>query len=82
MPESVDARRERARLAALTRWAKTPPADRSRNARKAYRRRFENQVDPERLLSSADRAKLVDTAIAAEMSKLTYNRMRKRGERR
>lgn len=77
MPESAEARREKARHAALTRWANTPPAERSRKARRAFRARFENQVDPDRRLAPADRAVLVDAAIAAYFSDLRYRRIRK-----
>lgn len=80
MPESTELRRQRARHAALTRWAAIPPAERSRRAKAAYRRRFENQVDPNRELSPADRAVLVDAAIRAYVARMGLARLRKREE--
>jgi hypothetical protein len=82
MPDDAAAlRSQSARAAALTRWAKIPPAERSRNARAAFRRRFENQVDPDRELDPAERAVLVDAAIRAYNAQVTYKRMRNRARR-
>jgi hypothetical protein len=75
-------RREQARKAAFTRWAKTPPAERSRRARASFRARFERQVDPAGLLSPADRAVMVDNAIRAHYADLRMRRARKREEQR
>ncbi|MBO0864812.1 MAG: hypothetical protein J2P16_07065, partial [Mycobacterium sp.] len=50
-----------AKIAALTRWANTPPAERSRINKAAFRRRWENKVDPDRLLTPAERAVLVES---------------------
>ena len=73
-------RSARARAASLAHWAAVGPAQRSRNAKKAFRRRFENVVDPDRTLPPDERAVLVDSAIKAYNAKLTYNRLRKRAE--
>lgn len=78
MPESSEFRRERARLAAFTRWSGSTPSDRSRRARKAFRTRFENQVDPDRKLTPADRAVLVDAAIDAHYARMRLARARKK----
>lgn len=82
MPDDAGAlRSQSARAAALSRWAGIPPAERSRRARAAFRRRFENVVDPERRLDPAERAVLTDAAIKAYNAKVTYQRMRSRVRR-
>lgn len=76
--DDAQLRTDRARQAALTRWAGTPPSQRSRTARAAFRRRFETQVDPDNELSPADRAVMVDAAIKAYTARMRYLRSRKR----
>lgn len=71
-------RSEQARAAAHLRWANEPPSERRRRARVAARRRWENVVDPDRKLSAADRAVLVDNAIKAEFARLRA--IRERGQ--
>ncbi|MBO0866538.1 MAG: hypothetical protein J2P16_15875, partial [Mycobacterium sp.] len=63
-------------------WAGIPPAERSRRARAAFRRRFENQVDPDRRMDPAERAVQVDSAIRAYNAAVTYKRMRHRARRK
>lgn len=75
-------RREQARKAANTRWAATTPSERSRRARRSFRSRFERQVDPDGLLSPADRAVMVDNAIKAHYADLRMRRARKREDER
>lgn len=77
-PDDAQIRKERARKASLTRWANTPPVERSRRARVAFRARFERLVDPEGIHSPADRAVMVDAAIAAHYADLRWRRARKR----
>lgn len=60
-----------ARLAAHSKWAATP--DRSAataSARDAFSTRFENQVDPDRLLDPVERAQRVESARKAYFTKL------------
>lgn len=62
-----------ARIAIHARWAKTD--DRSAAtapARRAFRDRFEKQVDPEGVLPPAERAKRADSARKAFYLKLAY----------
>lgn len=74
---SPEFRAERARHASLTRWAHTPPSERRRKSRAAFRTRFENQVDPDRALPAQERAVMVDAAIAAYVSRMNLARLRK-----
>ena len=64
-------RRLRASAAAHSRWAKTPDRKTATaKQRSAFIARFEDQVDPDRKLDPATRAKLVDNALKAYMSSL------------
>ena len=59
----------RARTAVHTSWAKT--TDRSTRARggvEARLRRFENQIDPDGLLTAADRRRRAESLMKAEMA--------------
>jgi hypothetical protein len=59
-------RRSRARLAALVQWSKTPDwSARTQAARDAFMRRFEDQVDPDRRLDPAQRARQAEMARRA-----------------
>jgi hypothetical protein len=72
-------RRMRARIAAHARWARV--ADRSAAtevARSAALRRFETEVDPDGVLSPAERHKRARNAQSAHMAKMSYARSRKR----
>jgi hypothetical protein len=60
----------RARLAAHTSWANT--SDRSARtapARRAFMKRFEDQVDPDRKLSPHERAQRAEHAMKAHMTR-------------
>ena len=60
-----------ARIAAEISWART--ADRSartRPAREAFLRRFEDEVDPDRKLSPDERARRAEHALRAHMLRL------------
>lgn len=76
---------KRARIAAQARWAKTSaPADRTAAtaaARAATLRRYEDQVDPDRIYSAEVRAKLVLVAQRARMAELQLARARKKARR-
>lgn len=65
-----------ARIATKISWAHT--ADRSartRPAREAFLKRFENQVDPEGTLPTAERRLRADHAMRAYMLQLTKRRI-------
>jgi hypothetical protein len=68
MPLTPAQRRTRARLAAYVQWSRTPDrAARTQRARDAFRKRFENQVDPDRRYPPEIRDQMVTAAIRAHM---------------
>lgn len=61
----------RARLAAHASWSKTPdPSARTKPARDRFQQRFENEVDPDRVLSSAERQRRAEAARKAYFTRL------------
>lgn len=70
MPLSPAERSTRARIAAHTRWANTDSREASEAARRRQLDRFEREVDPERVLEPAERAKRADHARLAYMHRL------------
>ncbi|MBA2952158.1 hypothetical protein GON03_19260 [Nocardioides sp. MAH-18] len=71
MRKSSTARSTIARIAANERWAKTE--DRSaatQPARDAMARKFEDQVDPDRVLPAAERAKRAENAKRAHYQRI------------
>jgi hypothetical protein len=64
-------RRSRARLAALVQWSRTEDwTARTQAARDGFMRRFEDQVDPDRRLDPAQRAKMAEAARRAHFARL------------
>ena len=62
-------RKDRARLAAHRRWANCPDRTAATaKARQAANDRFETQVDPDRTLEPAERARRADHARKAHMA--------------
>jgi hypothetical protein len=70
-------RQHRARLAAHSRWAR-PYAreEQAEHARRAIYRRFENLVDPDGVLSPADRDRAVNSALRAHSARMHLARRR------
>lgn len=63
----------RARIASHTSWAATEDrTGRTRNGRDAAWRKFEDQVDPGRLLSPEERYKRAKSAQSARMAAIAY----------
>jgi hypothetical protein len=61
-------------------WARTPNRQkRTQAARDALTRRFEDQVDPDRVMSDKARAKGVQNARKAHMARMRIARARKAG---
>jgi len=74
-------RRERARIAANTRWAKEPNRlAATAPGLRAMHEAFERQVDPEGLLAPDVRAKLVKNARTAQLAQARLKASRKRQE--
>jgi hypothetical protein len=64
-------RRSRSRLAALVQWSKTEDwTARTQAARDGLARKFEDQVDPDRRLDPAQRAKMAEAARRAHYTRL------------
>lgn len=76
------ARQLQAQAAAFESWAKTsdPPA-RTAPAREAFNRRFEDQVDPERVLPEAERRRRAEQARRAYFAGLARKSVKARRER-
>lgn len=69
----------RSRMAAHTSWARTADrTERTRPARDAFMRRFEDQVDPECKLSEAERLRRAEQAKKAHFLQLALRSSRAR----
>jgi len=86
-PLSAEQRVLRARLAAYASHANcADPQERTARAREAFNQRFEDEVDPDRILDPADRARRAEHARRAYFTRLALKasraRQRKAAERR
>lgn len=70
MPLSPSERTLRARLAAHTLHAKVDPTEHTEPARRAFLERFEDEVDPDRVLSPTERQRRADHARKAYFTRL------------
>ena len=61
----------RASIAANTRWSREDPRPALAEVREGFARRFENQVDPDRVLSPDERARRAKRAMRAHMQSLS-----------
>jgi hypothetical protein len=76
---SASERRQRARLAAHTSWARTEdPSERTRAGRVAFLDRFEREVDPDGALSPEDRKRRAEHARKAYFAGLALKSARAR----
>jgi hypothetical protein len=71
-----------ARLAAHARWSKADPVDGTAAARKAFADRFEREVDPDGVLSPAERARRAESARKAHFTRLALASSRARAARK
>lgn len=77
MPDTLtpEQRTLRARAAVHASWANTEDRTaRTAPARKAFMRRFEDQVDPDRLLPEAERQRRAKHAMRSHMASLALKR--------
>lgn len=76
-------RRLRGQIAANTSWANTPnrPA-RTQKARAKFDERFEDEVDPDRVLPPAERAKRAENARKAYFARLAFKSAKARAARK
>ena len=72
----------RARMAAYRLHATHDPRETTRKAREAFASRFEREVDPEGLLTPAERARRAEAARRAYFTGLALKSSRARGRRR
>ncbi len=72
----------RARIGAHALHSTHDPTDTTANARAAFLARFEEEVDPERLLSEAERQRRAEHARKAHMTRLALASVRARRETR
>jgi hypothetical protein len=80
---SPEMRALRAQLAAHTKWAKTPDASAATApARKAFLARFDDEVDPDRVLPEAERARMAESARRAFYQSLAYKSAKAKRARR
>jgi NAD(P)H-hydrate repair Nnr-like enzyme with NAD(P)H-hydrate dehydratase domain len=75
-------RRERARIGGLARAAKYAGYDLTRAAREGRMRRYLHEVDPDGVLSQAERERRAVAARKRDMAKLTLASLRARSARR
>lgn len=74
-------RKLRAQLAANTRWSKQAPVEGTSKARRAFLDRFEDQVDPDRKLSSNERERRAAAARSAYFARLALRSSQARAKR-
>jgi hypothetical protein len=73
MALSPSQRALRASIASNTGWANTAdPSKRTEPGRKAFLRRFEDEVDPDRVLPAAERRRRAEYAKRAHMARLAF----------
>ena len=60
------------RYAAQHKWAHTDPVEGTEAARAAFLAKFEDEVDPERILPEAERKRRAKSARSAHFTKLAY----------
>lgn len=68
----------RGRAGAFAKHAKHPTKESTTKARAAFNRRFENQVDPDRVLPAEERQRLAEYARKAYMASLAIKSAKSR----
>ena len=71
----------RARIAANTRWSRENPAATAARGQAGLMAKFIDQVDPERVLSEAERNRRAEAARRAHMQKLAFASSKARTDR-
>ncbi|MGH3762078.1 hypothetical protein [Actinophytocola sp.] len=80
MALTPEQRSQRARLAALTRWAKENPAATAARGQAGLLARFEREVDPNNELAPAERTRRAECARKAHMARLALKSSRARAK--
>jgi hypothetical protein len=73
-------RKLRARLGAYSQLAQYDPRETTRAARAAFNARFDNEVDPQRVLPELERARRAEAARRAYFARLALKRFRGKDE--
>lgn len=81
-PLTPEQRSQRARLAALTRWAHENPTKNAKRGQAGLLARFEREADPDGVLSTAERARRAEAALKAHMAKLALASSMARAKRK
>lgn len=79
---SPEQRSMRARIAAHTRWSKNDPVEGTAKARASFLQRFDDAVDPDRVLPEAERVRRAESARKAYMAKLALASSKARAKKR
>jgi hypothetical protein len=74
-------RTQRARAAALSRWANEDPTAQTLKLQAGIRAKFEREVDPEGKLAPAERARRAEAARKAHLARLALKSSRVRAAR-
>jgi hypothetical protein len=80
--DSAEWRSQRAKLGAHSMHAANDSREVSAPARAAFRRKFEDQVDPERVLTPAERVRRANHAFKAHMTRLSLKSAKVRAARK
>ena len=75
---SSEERRQSARIAALSRWAKEDPVKGTEKARRAFFEKFIDEADPDRELPEEERLRRAEAARRAHMARMAYRSARGR----
>jgi hypothetical protein len=82
MPMTPAQRRLRAQIAANTRWAHEDPAFNAARGQAGLTARFEREVDPDGVLSPAERARRVEHARKAHFARMALASAKVRAARK
>ena len=81
MPLTPELRKQRATIAAYARWSKHDAAAGTQKPRAAFLQRFVDQVDPDRVLTAAERDRRAKAALKAHMAQLAFKSAKARAKR-
>lgn len=82
MPLTPEQRRQRARLAALSRWAKEDPTLQALKLQAGIRAKFEREVDPNNELAPVERGRRAEAARKAHLARIALKSSRARAARK
>lgn len=80
MSMTPEQRSQRARLAALSRWANENPAANAARGQAGLLAKFEREVDPDGVLAPTERTRRAEAARRAHMVRLSFRSSRNRSQ--